>query len=224
MSLKRYIIYMLFGFVLLLTGCGTDTFGQPYITGEVERGIPASSIGPSLDEIKEKIKNGDYSNIETMLQNLFPVRDIISEGANQQVKIFEARDVSVQTLSDLITEKILPEHASDFQNNEQIIIFPDGVLTLREDPNSPDTVLLELATLDFVREHYSPNYFDGFLALWILDEVLDVDDWGKKRMSQCKAGNCYEGYPYTKKYRSGNVGSLRGSSSTTRGGGPGAGK
>lgn len=213
---------------LVLSACGSDSKVNQYISGEAERGISASGTneisGPSLEELEEKISNNQYSNIETMLKDLFPVRDVISEGSDQQVTIFQARDLTVEQLSDRIAESIPPQKASEIQNNEQIFIYPEGILTIKEDQNENQILLLEFATLDFVRDHYSPNYFNGFFALWVLDEVLDVDDWGKKRMSKCTAGNCYEGYPKTDKYRSGNVGSLRGASSNTRGGGPGSGK
>lgn len=87
--------------------------------------------------------------------------------------------------------------------------------------------MVEISTYDFVRNHYSPDFFDGLLVLWLLDEVLDVDDWGKKQRNKCSSNqaDCYRGYGSSGgTFKTGGTSTVRGGTSSVRGGGPGTGK
>ncbi len=205
---------MLVSFLLLLSGCGSIG----------DRGMTASVAIDEIskEEVKSAIETGNYSSIKTLLDDNFSLVDVVSEGNNEQSYIYATRQFGLEELSPLIERGMKAEQVSDIQENKQIFIYSNYILTLQEDQEDPELLLLELASTEFVRNHYTPNYFSGFFALWLLDDVLDVDDWGKKRTQACKQGNCYGGYYNTDKYRSGDIGSLRGS--TTRGGGPGTGK
>ncbi|MRG87700.1 DUF4247 domain-containing protein [Salinibacillus xinjiangensis] len=214
--MKRFL-FLFFLSLLFLSGCNSiaDPLGFTESSDAVLDTV-------TKEEVQANIKNENYTSIEDMLDGNFTLVDVISEGTNQTTNIFATRQFTLNELSSLIQKGTNPDEVSEVQDNKQILIYNDEILTLQVDEKDPDLVLAEVATKEFVREHYSPNYFNGFFALWVLDEVLDVDDWGKKRANACKQGNCYGGYFNTKKYRSGDVGSLR--SSSSRGGGLFSGK
>lgn len=200
--------------LLFLSGCGG--FGS-------ERGMSGSNLDPeSKEQVTENIEGQTYSTIENLLEDNFTLVDVISEGTNETTRIYGTRQFSLDELANLLEQGTNPEEVSDVQNQKQVLIYSDDILTLQMDENEDGLLLIELATTEFVRNHYSPNYFNGFFALWLLDDVLDVDDWAKKRSNRCAGGDCYGGYMNTQKYRSGSAGSFRGFSS--RGGGPGVGK
>jgi hypothetical protein len=202
--------------LLLITGCSSSLL-------EGERGMSSTGFNEiSKDEIEKNLRNVDYSTINALIHENFSLVDTISEGANERVYIFATKQFTINELSSLFESNTKPDQMSELKANKQVFVYKNDILTLQVDQKDSDIVLLELATADFVRNHYSSDFFDGYLALYILDEVLDVDDWGKKRKQFCSSGNCYGGYINTQKYRSGDVGSLRGSSN--RGGGPSAGK
>ncbi len=202
---------------VFLTGCGL-------LTEEVDKGINASSLD-SIDKetVEGNVKTESYSSIKQLLDQNFTLVDVISEGSNETTRIYATSQFSIQELSSMFEDYTNPDQVSDIKNEKQAFVYSNDFLTVQLDQEDKSIVLMELATKEFVRNHYAPNYFDGLFALWVLDEVLDVDDWGKKRSQSCyNTGNCYGGYVKTDKYRSGGIGNLRGS--TNRGGGPSAGK
>lgn len=176
----------------------------------------------SKDKLLEKLTKGSFKEPSNMISDTFPLLDVVKgTQGSREAKIYSTQSFSIQELASLVVEKFPPEQESELHNGKKILVYPNEFITFKQSEQDQNVVLMEIASDEFVRNNYSPNFFDGLLALWILDEVLDVDDWGKKRRKACLSGACYGGYS-SKKYRSGTSGSFRGS--TNRGGGPSSGK
>ncbi|MFD1019029.1 DUF4247 domain-containing protein [Thalassobacillus hwangdonensis] len=177
---------------------------------------------PSKSEITQSISQSSATNIESLIEENFPLLDKV-RGENGLANVYMTREFEIPELTELISEKLEPDEISERVEGKQALIYPDQFIILKESTEEPDVVLIEVASDDFVRNNYAPGFFTGMLAYRILDDVLDVDDWHKKRRNQCKNGNCYGGYTmYGGSFRSGDSGGLRGYDS--RGGGPGTGK
>ncbi|GAA0484229.1 hypothetical protein GCM10008986_06820 [Salinibacillus aidingensis] len=211
--MKRYVFLIILS-LLFLSGCGSLGLNRGMSGAELDQ--------QSREQVEENIGGQTYADIESLLEDNFTLVDVISEGTNESTRIYATKQFTMDELSSLVQQGSDPEEVSDVQDQKQIFIYQDDILTLQMDENEDGLLLMELATTEFVRNHYSPNFFNGFFALWLLDDVLDVDDWAKKRTRRCAGGDCYGGYMNSKKYRSGDVGSFRGFFS--RGGGPGVGK
>lgn len=167
------------------------------------------------------------AGIETIISDKYPLEDVVSSSMNQNdtAQVFIAENEPIEDVSSYIQDKRKPNNASEIKDHKQVLVYDDYFVTLTSDEGNPENTLIELATTGFVRDNYNPGFFNGFLAYYILDEILDVDDWGKRQNRRCMQGNngCYQGYGYSGGHYKGlMLPSLRGSS--TRGGGPGAGK
>ena len=143
-------------------------------------------------------------------------------------EIYLAEDESIeQVVSNLLSYQ-QPVETSELKEGKQVLIYDNLFVILTENQDNASNTNIEVANKDFVRNNYSPSFFDGLFVLWLLDDVLDVDDWGKKRNSQCKQdpSYCYDGYGSSSGSFKGinKTPTVRGGSSTVRGGGPGAGK
>ncbi|GGD16950.1 DUF4247 domain-containing protein [Pontibacillus salipaludis] len=213
--------------LVALSGCsqGLQPFDEG--VGDSNSGMSGSRTytfpeEPPKEEMLEQLSDKKKTSPEELVSSVFPLLDVVEgSSSNQEARIYVTQQFTIQELATSLTDAFPPDEKSEVKNGKQIFIYPEHFITLKESEQDEDAVLIELASDRFVRDNYSPNYFNGFFALWVLDEVLDVDDWGKKRKRICASSGCYGGYS-SSKYRPGQAGSLRGSSG--RGGGPGTGK
>lgn len=215
-------LFVVITIITLLSACGLD------------RGMPNPTFEDNTTT-QSGTQNGDASSSKGVLnyvERTFPLIDVVKSSANQQdvTRIFKAENKSIdevaKNLLDNVKEK--PIEVSENTGEKQVIVYDQFFATLTKDPEYEANTFVEVATYGFVRDNYQPNFFNGLLVWWVLDEILDVDDWGKKQKQRClnSPGGCYSTYYGSGKGFKGPVGqpSLRGGSSNVRGGGPGTGK
>lgn len=172
---------------------------------------------PEKDELTSTIKGNTSNEIDDIIEANFPLMDIVSGEGNQNSDVYATTVLSVSELESVFTSAIKPDKVSEVKNNQQILIYPNHFVTLKINEEDSDVVLIEVASNEFVRRNYAPSFLGTYFAIRILDDVLDVDDWGKKRARECKSRNCYGGY-------TGKYGPPARGNTSYRGGGPGAGK
>lgn len=216
--MKRKGILMVVLSVLFLTSCSQGF-------AELDRGMQDTYTfpdEPSKQTLMNRIENRNFQGASDLVKDTFPFLDQIKgEQSNQEARVYVTQRFGVEELANLLAEKYPPDRESNYKDGKKVLIYDNTFITFKQSEQDADVTLIEVASDQFVRNNYSPNFFNGLFALWILDEVLDVDDWHKKRRNACANGGCYGGYS-TKKFGSGASGSFRGSSG--RGGGPRSGK
>ncbi|OEH91843.1 DUF4247 domain-containing protein [Bacillus solimangrovi] len=237
--------------LLIVSACGTNNevsqFEEPEIVLEEPKQTeqkPTEPIKQQDEEnsqeqveqpVEEQVKS--YDNVQDFIIDNYEYVETINSSTNSGdiSSVYRANAKSLIQVSNDIVNQFLPRDLSDIHDGKQVIIYdnPQYFVVLTEDGEGTN---IELAEYGFVRDNFSPDFFDGLLLLWVLDEVLDVDDWGKKQRNRCYEGygDCYHGYGGTGgSVRSkGSVSSkgstskpdFRGYSSSVRGGGPGSGK
>ncbi|TGB04063.1 DUF4247 domain-containing protein [Halobacillus salinus] len=223
------IVVGIIAIVLLFNVFGPDKNPLRGMTGSnVEDTYNELPDEPDRSEIINTIDqfNGDSNNtsssIEELIQRAFPLLDTV-QSDNGVSKIYMTRELTLPEVADQLSDQVQPQEISERQSDKQVLVYPETFVIIQESSEEPGLVTIELAGDQFVRNNYSPSFFDGLLAYYILDEVLDVDDWFKKRRNTCRQTNdCYGGYGVFGGLKSNNSGSFRGSSN--RGGGPGTGK
>ncbi len=204
-SMKKPLLFVMLSFSLLLAACGN---------------IEGSTSGTIFkDEIAE------YIDTNYILQDVVTGQS----GSNDISEIYLAENKSIDEVSKELQDHEKPREISEKVNNKQVLIYQDVFISLTLSEDNQDDTMVEISSYDFVRNNYHPNYFNGLFALWILDDILRDDNWANKRERKCSATNddCYQGYGASGgTYKSSTSGStsVRGSTSTVRGGGPGAGK
>lgn len=203
---------------LFLVSCSQSS-GEAYTDGVYE--FPEE---PTKASIEQQIEEGNYKDAEDLVNQVFPLVDTVEGENNEASVIYATKRFTIDEVSALITNMFPPEHESDSVDGKKAIIYPSYFITFQQSEQDSDTVFIEVASDRFVRDNYSPNYFNGLFALWLLDDVLDVDDWHKKRSKSCVSGDCYGGYSSGKYLSPSKSGGIRGGSSTVRGGGPSSGK
>ncbi|MBN9655361.1 DUF4247 domain-containing protein [Halobacillus sp. GSS1] len=177
---------------------------------------------PDRSEILNGLENSGTNDIESLIQNHFPLLDTVRSEQGIS-RIYMTKQLTLTEVSDSLTSAIPPEEISERQENKQALIYPDHFVILQESTEEPGVITIELASDDFVRNHYSPGFFSGLFLGSILNRSLGSNDWYERRRANCQqTGNCYGGYGMYGNYNSGGTTSMRGSSN--RGGGPGTGK
>ncbi|WP_456272961.1 DUF4247 domain-containing protein [Bacillus sp. AK031] len=198
--MKKSIVIVLIS-MLLLAACGTSSGG-----------------GSIFKEGVVEFINNNYTFSDTVAS--------AAENSNYS-EIYIAENQSIDDVAQAIQDHQEPVRISDKKDNKQVLVYDQLFVILTEDEQNASNTMIEVANDQFVRNNYSPDFFDGLLLLWVLDEVLDVDDWGKKQRLKCRNNPelCYRGYSYSGgTFKGYNKSPVRGGSSSVRGGGPGAGK
>lgn len=198
--MKRPLLALILTFSMILSACSSNT--------------------------NELFKEG----IVEFINNEYILHDTVSSVTDSSnfSEIYVAENQSIEQVATNLISHEQPVEISENKEGKQVLIYNDLFVIITEDLENPSNTFVEVANKEFVRNNYSPDFFDGLFLLWVLDEVLDVDDWGKKRNQQCKQypENCYGGYYGTGGGFKGinKTPTVRGGSSNVRGGGPGAGK
>lgn len=162
----------------------------------------------------------------------YPLMDVVKSSSNQQdvTRIYKAEgltidEVATQLLSNLPSK---PNEITEKVEDKQVLVYDKFFVTLTPESDNSKNTLVEVATYGFVRDNYQPSFFNGLMLGYMISNILDVDDWGKRQNSRClqSPGGCYGGYYQSGKGYKGPIGqpSLRGGTSSVRGGGPGTGK
>lgn len=189
--------------IILLSACSSDGNSAESITAE---DIPDE---PSKDEIIEILEHSSNYEMAAVIEANFPKITTI-EGDSSNADIYATTRFNLTELSSLLSNTIEPTEISEVKDNQQILIYNKDFITLRESEADASVLLIEVASDEFVRRNYSPSFLSTYFTLRLLEEVLDVDDWGKK----------YRG-TYTGR---GGLGTPSRGNTTFRGGGPGTGK
>ncbi|MFS0675187.1 DUF4247 domain-containing protein [Ornithinibacillus sp. 179-J 7C1 HS] len=199
---KLYYIGFLF-LVMLLSACSSRGMDGGAITAQ---DLPSE---PPKADITATIQNSSNYEMDDIIEANFPkVTTVEGDGSNAEV--YATTRFNLSELSTLLTDTIKPDEISDVKNDQQILIYPNEFITLRESEADNSVLLIEVASDEFVRRNYSPNFLSTYFALRLLDDVLDVDDWGKRYKGT------YSGM--------GGLGTPSRGNTTFRGGGPGTGK
>ncbi len=202
--MKKSLLFIFLSCIFLLSACGNETQG---------------STGGSF------FKDG----IAEFISTTYILQDVVSsqERSKEISEIYIAENKSIDEVANELQDYEKPREVSEKKDDKQVLIYQDTFVILTVDEDNPANTMVEISTYDFVRNHYSPDFFDGLFVLWLLDDVLDVDDWGKKQRNKCNSNqeDCYQGYNSSGgSFKTGGRSTVRGGSSSVRGGGPGTGK
>lgn len=221
---KKWGIYIIFLFILFVaTSCSSPIPGlsDRGMSNEVTITTDDLPQEPDKDALISKIKGNTSNEIDDIISANFPLMDVVSGEGNYSAEIYATKRFELPALATVLTEAIEPDKISEVKDNQQILIYPNHFVTLKISEDDPEVLLIEVAADEFVRRNYSPNFLSTYFAFRLLDDVLDADDWAKRRARECRSGNCYGGYTGHGYYPNGTP--KRGNTSF-RGGGPGAGK
>ncbi|WP_010529252.1 DUF4247 domain-containing protein [Lentibacillus jeotgali] len=201
--LKKWSICIgLLSLIILLTACSSRG-GQQGIV------ITADDIPQETqkEEIIAAINQTANNEIDDIIEANFPLMDTVN-GETNDAEIYATQQFELEELASVFMEAIEPEKVSDIEDNQQILIYPDHFITLRESDEDQDVVMIEVADDEFVRRNYSPNFLSTYFSIRLLESMLGADNWGSRQSG---------GYT--------GMGGTPGRGNTTfRGGGPGAGK
>ena len=188
--------------------------------------VTLAGCGPSIDSGGGSIfKEG----VVDFINNNYTFTDTVAsaEDNSNYSEVYIAENQSIDEVAQAIQNHQEPVRVSEKKDNKQVLVYDQMFVIMTADEQNGANTMIEVANDQFVQNNYSPDFFDGLLLLWVLDEVLDVDDWGKKQRLKCSNNPalCYGGYSSSGgAFKGYNKSPIRGGSSSVRGGGPGAGK
>ncbi|WP_404430042.1 DUF4247 domain-containing protein [Sutcliffiella horikoshii] len=174
--------------------------------------------------------NGLFKDdIVDFISNEYRIYDTVSSvtDAENFSEIYIAEDRELDEVASTISSHEQPEEMSERKDGKQVLVYDNLFVILTEDEEDPSNTFIEVANDQFVRNNYSPDFFDGLFLYWMLSNLLG-NDWGNTQKQKCQQNpdNCYGGYGQSGGTFKGSnqTPTIRNGGSSVRGGGPGAGK
>ncbi|MGM0843419.1 MAG: DUF4247 domain-containing protein [Bacillota bacterium] len=167
-------------------------------------------------------------SIVDFINNQYNFTDTVASGTDDSnySEIYIAENQSIDEVAQTIQNHEEPERISDKKDNKQVLIYDELFVILTEDEDNSANTMIEVANDQFVRNNYSPSFFEGLLLFSVLNNLLG-NNWERSQRLKCRNNPqlCYGGYSSSGGTFTGyNKSPIRGGSSSVRGGGPGAGK
>ncbi|WP_106496907.1 DUF4247 domain-containing protein [Lentibacillus sp. Marseille-P4043] len=220
--LRKWSVFIGLLFIMVIAAsCSSpyQQFSERGMSDEVS--ITADDIPeePDKQELIDKIEGNTSNQVDDIIEANFPLMDVVSGEGNQQAEVFATNRFELDELASVLTTAMEPDKTSEVKDNQQIFIYPNHFVTLKESEDDRDVLLIEVAADEFVRRNYSPSFLGTYFTFRLLDGMFG-NNWSSRRAQTCQSGGCYGGYT-GKEYHP--DGQRRGRTSF-RGGGPGAGK
>ncbi len=178
-------------------------------------------VSESKEEIVNKLKSSDSSDIDALISNNFPFVDSVI-GEDTTANVYGTLNFEVEELADILADVKQPDEISDYKDGQQILVYPDKFVILKDSEEIDNATFIEVASEEFVKNNYSPNFLTTYFAIRMLDGLFG-NNWVANRRSYCGTSDCYGGYSTTRSYNKGDITKNRGLG-TFRGGGPSSGK
>ncbi|UOQ50600.1 DUF4247 domain-containing protein [Gracilibacillus caseinilyticus] len=210
-------------FLCLLVGCGSNSSSNLSAFNESnDISEDDLKVEESKDEVLNQLQNNSNGNLEALISNHFPFVDSVT-GEDTTANVYGTLLFEVEELADILSEIEQPDEKSDFIDGQLILMYSnDNFIILKESEEIPGATFIEVASEQFVRDNYSPNFLTTYFTIRMLDSVFG-NNWVTNRRSYCSSNDCYGGYSTSRSYNNGNLSTNRGMG-TFRGGGPSSGK
>jgi len=193
--------------LLILLGACSSSEGEAIVAADIPEEAEQQEIRTTI----EHAADGNFE-IDDVIEAAFPLMTTV-EGDSSDAEVYATTRFTLSELSSLLTTAFQAEEISEVKDNQQMIIFPEYFVTLRENEADDDVLLIEVADDEFVRRNYSPSFLSTYFSIRLLESMLG-NNWNRNDSSGSYSG----------------MGSLGGSGDTSRGnttfrgGGPGTGK
>ncbi|KIL46416.1 DUF4247 domain-containing protein [Jeotgalibacillus campisalis] len=165
--------------------------------------------------------------IEEFISNTYPLYDTIAstENSDQYARVYRAENQDIASVADSLQGHEEPTEMSEENEGKQIFIYDQYFVTLTQSEDNASNTMIEVAEEEFVRNNYSPGFFEGYLLASLLGNIFG-NNWSTQRNQTCNLNpeRCYGGYNSSGSYvGKTSTPTIRGAS-TNRGGGTGSGK
>ncbi|MGP4041590.1 DUF4247 domain-containing protein [Gracilibacillus sp. D59] len=209
-------------FFILLVGCNSNSLSNLSAFDESSAVSKDDlEVSESKEDIIDQLRRSNNSDIKALISNNFNFVDSVV-GEDTTANVYGTLLFEVEELADLFAEIQQPKEISDFIDGQQILAYSDFFIVIKESEELANATFIEVASEQFVRENYSPNFLTTYFTIRMLDSFFG-NNWVSNRRSYCSSNDCYGGYSTSRSYNKGGVTKNRGLGSF-RGGGPSTGK
>lgn len=166
-------------------------------------------------------------SIEDYISNQYQLFDTVTstDNSDEFARIYLAENQDIASVASELQNHEEPTEMSEQNEGKQIFIYDNQFVTLTESEVDSSDTMIEIAEEEFVKNNYSPGFFEGYLLASLLGNMFG-NNWNNNRNQACRTNpnRCYGGYNSGGTFVGKNsVPTIRGASSV-RGGGIGAGK
>lgn len=101
----------------------------------------------------------------------YPLESITKNGS-QESRIYRATNKTVPQVSQELSSQRKPKEISKEDPERMFLVYPDVWYHLQRDPQKPADTLIEVDSIDFVRQNYNPSFLEGYIVGSILSNIF----------------------------------------------------
>ncbi|MEY9092762.1 DUF4247 domain-containing protein [Paenibacillus sp. RC84] len=110
-------------------------------------------------------------------------------------KVYTAENKDVPAVAKELADREKPREISKESQDQMFLLYPDKVINLQRDDQNPANTLVQVDSIQYAREHYSPSFLQTFLTVAMLQSVLGGGFFNSRGVGD------YRGYRSTPTYR-----------------------
>lgn len=103
----------------------------------------------------------------------YPLESVNQDGAETSY-VYRAAGASVPEVARLLAEQRAPKQASAEDEERMFLVYDEEWIHLQQDPEQPSDTLIEVSSVAYVQNNYSPSFLQGFLLATVLDDLFDA--------------------------------------------------
>lgn len=138
------------------------------------------------------------SDAGSYVKNNYPLTDVQGSGKDIS-KIYTVEGKDVPTVAKELVAQEKPKEASPDSNDQMFLMYSDKLVNLQKSPENESNTLVEISTVEYVKNHYDNSFLQGYLTASVLQSLFG----GGGLFGGGSSGKTYRGYTSDSKTYSG---------------------
>ncbi|GIP38017.1 hypothetical protein J31TS4_12970 [Paenibacillus sp. J31TS4] len=152
------------------------------------------------------------SDAGSYVKEHYPLTDVQGSGKDIS-KIYLVEGKNVPQVAKEIASSEKPKEVSEDSNDRMFLLYTDKLINLQKDPEDDSNTLVEVSTVEYVKNHYDNSFLEGYLTASLLQSLFGS---GGGFFGGGSSGKTYRGYSSDTKNYSGRGDPSTDSSSKTK--------
>lgn len=102
----------------------------------------------------------------------YPLVSVNGSGSETSY-VYRAADQTVPEVASALADKRKPEQISEQNNERMFLVYNNEWYHLQQDPENPEDTLVEISSVEYVRNNYSPSFLETYLIASIIGDLFD---------------------------------------------------
>ncbi len=107
----------------------------------------------------------------------YPLESVSGSGSEASY-VYRAADRSVTDVAQELIERKTPKERSEPSEERMFLVYSDEIVQVQQDPERPQDALIEVSTIAYARNNYSPSFLEAYIIASVIGDLFDHGRYG----------------------------------------------